>query len=94
MPSVSNRNILLGQLGLLRYSVYQFQSSHIYTNLPLLMEFPNSFLQAVLFLLRKDVSKFITSFQEGIKHSLVQLAEKFLMLKVKVRRLSCLMLLI
>lgn len=80
---------------LLIYETCSFEKTcHLNANLPLFMEFPNSFLKTLLFLFRKDVSKFITSFQEGIQHSLVQLAEEFLRLTNKVRRLSCLRLLI
>jgi hypothetical protein len=42
------------------------------------MELPDSFLQPLLLLLGEDVCELIASFQESIKHPLIQLAEELL----------------
>ena len=50
----------------------------VLTHLPLFMELPNSFLQALLLLLRENVGELVASFQESVEHPLIQLAEKLL----------------
>lgn len=53
-------------------------SHYVLTHLPLFMELSNGFLQALLFLLGENVGELVTSFQESIEHSLIQLTEKLL----------------
>lgn len=42
------------------------------------MQLSDSFLQALLFLLRENVGELVTSFQKSIEHPLIQLTEKLL----------------